>query len=100
MRKCRLGMRLEEAFQGFPGSTLIRDFLAGSKNRKQSAQQLHLIECFLQFDDQTLPLQQAPFALGDVTNGGGDEYFSTSLHRAETNVDWKLRTIFAPTVQF
>ena len=45
-------------------------------------------------------LKQAPLVLSDVTNGGGDEYFSTSLHGAETNVNWKLRTIFAPTVQF
>ena len=41
-----------------------------------------------------------PLALGDVTNEAGDQRLPASLQGAETDVDWKLRAIFAPAVQF
>ena len=39
------------------------------------------------------------FALGDVTNEAGDQGLPARLQVAETDVNGKLRTIFAPAVQ-
>jgi hypothetical protein len=41
-----------------------------------------------------------PLVLGDVTNRAGNQHFPAHFQRDETDVDWKLRAIFAPAVQF
>src|SRR5271166_2049627 len=97
----KTGILSEKIKQAAQGMEWVIDFVGNQGHEPTGGSQLFRpLQGKLQFFLHLLALLISQFPLRHVSNHADDEYAFRGGQRAQTNVNWKLSTIFAQSEQF